>query len=77
MTGGAGKEAVAAGDCVGACGFVYEVGLSGSGVRGGGGDGGGDDGGGGAGDVWGAGEKQETKVSPGGPDLSGPYSPPA
>lgn len=61
-------------DSVGVGGFVYEMGLSGSGVRGGG-DGGDGDGGGGVGDVWAEGETQETKVSPGGRDLSG-QSPP-
>lgn len=43
-------------------GFVYEAGLSGSGVHGGGE---------GVGDVWAEGGIQGTRVSPGGPDLSG------
>lgn len=43
-------------------GFVYEAGLSGSGVH---------DGGGGVGGVWAKGGIQGTRVSPGGPDLSG------
>lgn len=46
-------------------GFVYEVGLSGSGVHDGG------DGGGGVGDVWAKGGRQGTMVSPEGLDLSG------
>lgn len=55
-------------DSVGVCEFVYEVSLNGSGVHGGGD---GDDGGGGEGDLWAEEETQETKVSPGGRDLSG------
>lgn len=73
--GGAGRAAGAvAEDSVDAGGFVCEVGSSGNGARGGdGGDGDGGDGGGGGGvgDVWAEGETQETKVSPGGLDLSG------
>ncbi len=66
--GGAGREVMEG--YVGAGGFVCEVGLSESGVHGGGDVDDGDDGGG-VGDAWAEGGTRETKVSPGGLDLSG------